>query len=65
MRRLLPRERQQPKVAEKSWLSLGYLFRRSVRCSRHTLLGLSGAGVGNRTLGRVLCCVVSLVAYVR
>ena len=59
------RERQQPEVGEKSRFSLGNLFRRSVRCSRHTLLNLSGAGACDRNLRRVQCCVVSLIAYVR
>jgi hypothetical protein len=48
---LLTRERQQPE----SWLSLGNLFRRSVRCSRHTLLDLCGAGACDRNLRRVQC----------
>jgi Protein of unknown function (DUF1275) len=62
---LLTREREQPEIGEKSWLSLGNLFRRSVRCSRHTLLDLSGPGACDRNLRRVQCCVVSLIAYVR
>ena len=52
---LLTRERQQPEIREKSWLSLGNLLRRSVRCSRHTLLDLSGAGACDRNLRRVQC----------
>src|ERR1700720_1061519 len=60
---LLTRERQQPEIGEKSWLSLGNLLRPSVRCSRHTLLDVSGAGACDRNLRRVQCCVVSLIAY--
>jgi hypothetical protein len=62
---LLTRQRQQPEIGAKSWLSLGNLFRCSARCSRHTLLDLSGAGACDRNLRRVLCCVVSLIAYPR
>ena len=59
------RERQQPEIGEESWFSLGNLFRRSARCSCHTLLDLSGARACDRNLRRLQRCVVSLIAHVR
>jgi len=62
---LLTRERQQPEIGEKSWFSLGNLFRCSVRCGHHTLLDLSGLVAWDSDLRLMQRGIVSCVAHAR
>jgi hypothetical protein len=64
-RGLFARERQQPEVGEKGCVGRRNVFGCGVRCSRHTLLDLTGPVACDRNLRRVQCRVVSLCAHVR
>jgi len=64
-RRLFARERQQPEIGEKGDVGGRNVFGCGVRCSRHTLLDLSGPVACDCNLRGVLCSLVSLCTHVR
>jgi len=63
-RRLFARERHQPAIGDKGCICRCDVFGCGDRCSRYTLLDLSGPAAGDRNLRCVLCSAVSVGARV-